>query len=353
MRKDDLLDLALDGRDVDAPADVRELAELADALRRTWDVAPSPRAGKGWGLAMEAFRAGDPGSSNGHVVSRAAPIRRRFLTAATLAAVLVIGLAGGAVAGSQQAIPGDALYPVKMLVERARLASAGDSVAEARVLLEQARERLEEVERARSKGDAEAAAEAASGYDEALVAFGLRVADARAQGLPIDSLVQAAESFPPGQAVSDMTPGSGDGSLLPSDEDDDEGGPPSDDEGNDNGNGKAKGHGKDKGNQGNQREPGNEKGDKPSAPEEPEETDDPEDEKVKGENTGDDEGDDASDEPEAEEAEEFEDQQNDGEDEEEAKKPKPPKPTPSPKPSGPGKKGNVVARTYLTRTAGA
>lgn len=346
MRKDDLLDLALDGRDVDAPADVRELAELADALRRTWDVAPSPRAGKGWGLAMEAFRAGDPGSSNGHVVSRAAPIRRRFLTAATLAAVLVIGLAGGAVAGSQEAIPGDALYPVKMLVERARLASAGDSVAEARVLLEQARERLEEVERARAEGDDEAAAEAASGYEDALAAFGLRVADARAQGLPIDSLVQASESFPPGQAVSDMTPGAGDGSLLPTDEDEEDDESSGDEtDGDEQDEGKAKGKSKGKG--ANQGQPGNDNNNNPAMP-----SDDPKNKKVKGEDTGDDEGDAPDDESEAEEAEDAQDAEDDGidgEDEEEAKKPKPPKPTPSPKPSGPGKKGNVVvARTYLT-----
>jgi len=68
--------------------------------------------------------------------------RRRFAFAA-LAAGLILGLSGVATA-SGDAVPGDALYPVKRTTERAQLALAGSDVNRGQLYLEFARNRLVE-----------------------------------------------------------------------------------------------------------------------------------------------------------------------------------------------------------------
>lgn len=81
--------------------------------------------------------------------------RRRKLVAVAGSLVLVGGISGVA-AASQQALPGDALYPVKRGIEKVELTLAGSQRAEGRELLEQAEDRLTEAHSlaARSSDDA-------------------------------------------------------------------------------------------------------------------------------------------------------------------------------------------------------
>lgn len=79
-------------------------------------------------------------------VARPAGTRRWRTVAAGLAAVLVVGGAGAAVA-SEDALPGSPLYPLKRQVEELRLSLATPGQARGGAELDLARERLEEAER--------------------------------------------------------------------------------------------------------------------------------------------------------------------------------------------------------------
>lgn len=70
--------------------------------------------------------------------------RRRMLSVAA-ASCIVVGSGLGVAAASQQALPGDPLYPVKRGIERIELATSSSSVDRGEVLLEQAANRLDEV----------------------------------------------------------------------------------------------------------------------------------------------------------------------------------------------------------------
>lgn len=74
-----------------------------------------------------------------------APRWRRRTAAALVAAVLVLASGAGTVWAAQSALPGDVLYPVKRASESVRLALARDPGAKARLHLELADRRLEEL----------------------------------------------------------------------------------------------------------------------------------------------------------------------------------------------------------------
>jgi hypothetical protein len=80
------------------------------------------------------------------------PHRLRSLVAATTAATLVLG--AGAAFASSRALPGDPLYGLKREIEDVRLHLAGSDEARGRVLLDQATERLDEVEALAAESDA-------------------------------------------------------------------------------------------------------------------------------------------------------------------------------------------------------
>ena len=93
--------------------------------------------------AHDELRESDAVPSAYEVATRA-PVRQRRLAAAAAALVLVGGTTGVA-AASQQALPGDVLYPVKRAMESAELQLAGTAFAHGSELLEQATTRLDEV----------------------------------------------------------------------------------------------------------------------------------------------------------------------------------------------------------------
>ena len=86
----------------------------------------------------------DVGPATRSGVVTTAPVHQRRLAAAASALVLVGGTTGVA-AASQQALPGDVLYPVKRMVESAELQLASSAFAHGSELLEQATTRLDEV----------------------------------------------------------------------------------------------------------------------------------------------------------------------------------------------------------------
>jgi hypothetical protein len=106
-----------------------------------------------------------------------------------VAAAMLLSLPAMAWAASEGSLPGDALYPVKRAFEQIRLVLAGSPVDEAVVLLDQAAERLGEAARATALGRDEASSLAVAGYVEAMDQVGLRIAEARSQGIDVGAIV--------------------------------------------------------------------------------------------------------------------------------------------------------------------
>lgn len=132
-----------------------ELAQLAEVGRSLRSAAPSVAASSAPDpafqaalrrrLMVEAAAQGIGATATGQDTTVRVPrqrTRRRFAFAA-LVAGLILGLSGVATA-SGDAVPGDALYPVKRTTERAQLAFAGSDVNRGQLYLEFARNRLVE-----------------------------------------------------------------------------------------------------------------------------------------------------------------------------------------------------------------
>ncbi|MFZ5852202.1 MAG: DUF5667 domain-containing protein, partial [Actinomycetota bacterium] len=126
--------------------DILRLLRLARALRPApLDPPPAFRENlRAQLLAAAARAAGSDGPRWAPPVPRRPPSGRRRLAAAVTGAVLAGGLAGTAVA-SEGAVPGEPLYGVKRGVESVRLALAFGDVARGQVLLDQARQRQDEL----------------------------------------------------------------------------------------------------------------------------------------------------------------------------------------------------------------
>lgn len=142
----------LDG-DIDhsaAPASLTGLATLADTVRDHADlVAPTPEFRASLRQELVETAAAAPGlveRVRAAWAARTARLRHSARVAvATLTASSMIGSAGVAVA-AQQAMPGDVLYGLKGVTEDARLLLATSDVAQARLHLAFARERLLELQ---------------------------------------------------------------------------------------------------------------------------------------------------------------------------------------------------------------
>lgn len=146
-----------DRRFDDIDPELRPTAErVADALRAEIP----PEVARRHEELLRAKAAG--GSDVVRPLRRHAPLSRRpgrrprrTLVALVAAAVLVLALPVVAVA-SDDAAPGDLLYGVDRTVERLELAVATGASSEVRVLLDQAAERLEELETLEERGRLEA-----------------------------------------------------------------------------------------------------------------------------------------------------------------------------------------------------
>lgn len=144
---------------LDAPAtsatkpELVELVEVVGALRThaaAADAAPAPRpeftAQLRERLLAEAAESWvyDRTSARLELPARSGTRRERRLVVAATALVMAGGTAGMA-AAAQQALPGEALYPIKRGLEAARADLTSDDAAKGRTLLEQADGRLVEV----------------------------------------------------------------------------------------------------------------------------------------------------------------------------------------------------------------
>ena len=147
----DQLAALLDGEDVtDAPSSLGALADLATSVRDHADLmAPSTEFRAALRADLVAAAEAPPGlveRARAVWAARTAGLRASTRVAvATMTASSMLGSAGVAVA-AQEALPGELLYGIKGLTEDARLLLATDALAEARLHLEFAQERMEELE---------------------------------------------------------------------------------------------------------------------------------------------------------------------------------------------------------------
>ena len=142
-----LLDGDLDA--ATAPAELGQLLTMAGHVRAHAEVlAPTPAFRAALRQDLLAAAAAPPGPlarARAAWSVRTTGLRSSARVAvATMTASSMLGTAGVA-AAAQEAVPGDLLYGVKTLTEDARLLLATDDVAEARLHLVFARERLEEL----------------------------------------------------------------------------------------------------------------------------------------------------------------------------------------------------------------
>lgn len=131
----------------EVPADLRELVDMVGAMRELDAPPPRPEfaASLREQLMAEAQTALAPTSPLA-LPARRRGARERRLTAAAAVFTLVGGTAGMA-AAAQDALPGEALYPIKRGIEEAQLSVQSDADSRGRTYLEQASSRLEEAER--------------------------------------------------------------------------------------------------------------------------------------------------------------------------------------------------------------
>ena len=117
------------------------------------------------------------------------PVVRLAYAGALAAALLVSGLT--AAAASDNSLPGDPLYGVKLGVERARLATTFDSVARARLELQFADIRLAEAQRLFAAGRVKDGVRGMAEYDTAVTQFNRSIAGSSLDSGAADDLSRA------------------------------------------------------------------------------------------------------------------------------------------------------------------
>lgn len=115
------------------------------------------------------------------------PHKRRFNMVAIIVAVVlaVSSLGGGTAYASQDSLPGDVLYPVKLGTEQARLVVATSNAAKAELHLAFAESRVEEMTALAERGRPEDVDIAVNGYDEAMAMAMEKMEEASGKGLDI------------------------------------------------------------------------------------------------------------------------------------------------------------------------
>ncbi|HEY3079155.1 MAG TPA: DUF5667 domain-containing protein [Chloroflexota bacterium] len=117
------------------------------------------------------------------------PLRRETVPALLLAFLIALGAAGGgAVYASQDALPGDALYPVKLRAEGLQLALAASDEGRARTHLELAARRIAEIQTAHASGRTAAVAAAAAAFADDVAAADEGLTTAVASGKDVTAL---------------------------------------------------------------------------------------------------------------------------------------------------------------------
>ena len=203
-------------------SELRDLVEIARAIPPMAPVVPDPAFRRRARAALvEAIEADDAAAAGrgrlrrvATAVGLAGPPRTRLASAraaALVAALLLVLGAGGAVDASQGALPGDALYPVKLQAEQLRLALALDEEAKARVHLELASRRAGEIEQARAAGRQAAAASASDAFVGHIGSAELLLTRARDAGQDVgalDDLLQASLAGAPSLPARGPSPSS-------------------------------------------------------------------------------------------------------------------------------------------------
>ncbi|MBA2717222.1 MAG: hypothetical protein H0U51_09265, partial [Propionibacteriales bacterium] len=142
---------AVDGRFVSVPDETRTFLALVEQLRDL----DTPRPDRGFAVDLRARLVAAAQTeltsspvdspSTDRRSSRLEPRRRRIMSVAA-SVCIVAGSGVGAAAASQSALPGDALYPVKRVIERVELSIAGSSAERGQEYLESADTRLTEIQ---------------------------------------------------------------------------------------------------------------------------------------------------------------------------------------------------------------
>jgi len=108
------------------------------------------------------------------------------MIAIIVAVVLAVsGLGGGTAYASQDSLPGDVLYPVKLGTEQVRLVLATNDAAQAELHLTFANSRVEEMTGLAERGRTESVDIAVSGYEGAIAMALEKLEDVRGEGLDI------------------------------------------------------------------------------------------------------------------------------------------------------------------------
>lgn len=157
--------------------ELEDLLRVSRALTEAFEATPRPDAVEAGRIAaISAFEA----AGDAPALAPVRVLRPRMTSPyewlpqlrvrALATAAIVIGVLGALVAGAHGSLPGDALYGVKLGVEEVRLVAAIDSIDEAKVHLDVAEARIEEVVRAKELGRSDAMRESLRRYTEAIVA---------------------------------------------------------------------------------------------------------------------------------------------------------------------------------------
>ncbi len=118
----------------------------------------------------------------------------RFGVASAFAALLTATLVVTAALASQDAKPGDVLYPVRIVIEDVQVAAAGPPEARVRTRVAIASQRLNEVEQAISRDDDATARRAAAGYEDALARAKAEIEQAKVNPEAVPELGQALQN---------------------------------------------------------------------------------------------------------------------------------------------------------------
>ena len=113
--------------------------------------------------------------------------KRRFSMVSIIVAIVlaVCAAGGGTVYASQDSLPGEVLYPVKLGTEHVRVAFAGGDTNKAELYLTFANRRVEEMTALTEKGRPEKVDIAVNGYDEAIAKATQKMEAASSKGLDI------------------------------------------------------------------------------------------------------------------------------------------------------------------------
>jgi len=147
-------------------------ARLMDQIHDKHDVAKWPRSGY---------------ENSAKSMPRRARLRMASATAAI--ALVLFALAGGVAYASQDSVPGDALYPVKLGTEQLRMLLPGEDSAKAKLALSFARRRVGEIVVLAETGRTQHMALAVEKYEDAVIVVCARVEKMSDKGVAVSDVL--------------------------------------------------------------------------------------------------------------------------------------------------------------------